>query len=118
MKPVKLPKPTENEIVKVIRDYAVLRFGIELHRIRENPWTSEPGLPDLFGHYKGRAIFIEVKREGGKRRQAQIAFIKSAAENGAIAFFADSLESFVDGMGEFGIYGKNGQKSENVKDGK
>ena len=95
-----LPKPLEKDIVKVIKDWAALRYKITLHRIRENPWTSEPGLPDLFGHTReGRAVYVEVKRpKKGKRSQAQERFIAEARASGAIAFFADSTEAFDEGM--------------------
>ena len=51
------------------------------------------GTPDLEGYSStGRAIYIEVKRPGGKRREAQSRFIHAALAAGCLAGFAESVE--------------------------
>ena len=51
------------------------------------------GTPDLCGYRlsDGRAVFIEVKRAGGKIRPEQAAFIAKAQAAGALAGFATSV---------------------------
>ena len=52
------------------------------------------GFPDLLGITKGgRAVFIEVKRPGGTFRPGQQEFLKTMRDQGAIAFWADSVDS-------------------------
>lgn len=56
------------------------------------------GVPDILGTWKGRALYIEVKRPATKQNGAgrpsedQIAFIRKQIRHGAIAFFAWGLE--------------------------
>ena len=72
----------------------VARVGDMLHL--KHPRMVELGIegtPDLEGYSsQGRAIYIEVKRPGGKRREAQERFILAAAERGCLAGFAESVE--------------------------
>ena len=51
------------------------------------------GIPDICGYVSGgKALFIEVKRIGGKKRLDQVAFVENAKRFGAIAFFASSVD--------------------------
>ena len=51
------------------------------------------GTPDICGYRlsDARAVFIEVKRQGGKIRPEQLAFIERAKAAGALAGFATSV---------------------------
>ncbi len=53
------------------------------------------GFPDLLGlePVSGRAVFIEVKRPGGKPAPHQAAFLALLRGMGAVAFWADSVDS-------------------------
>jgi len=53
------------------------------------------GFPDLLGIIpgSGRCLLIEVKRPGAKPRANQIAFLKWGADQGAVSFWADSVDS-------------------------
>lgn len=51
-----------------------------------------PGWPDISGDYRGRALYIEVKKPGGAITKAQHDFILAAMNRGAIAFCAESVE--------------------------
>ena len=53
------------------------------------------GFPDLLGLLPphGRAIMIEVKRPGGRFRPMQKDFLEVQRLKGAIAFWADSVDS-------------------------
>jgi hypothetical protein len=125
-------KITEEMIVKEIMAMLSYNRA-KVFRIRERiPWgrtTSTPGIPDLFGwwstkHHEPTHIqlakcgedciglttidgcipfFIEVKRPGGSRRPAQIAWIKEAQEDGVIAFFAEGWADVVREMAGYGI---------------
>ena len=47
------------------------------------------GLPDIIGHYKGRFLGIEVKREdGGKMTPEQMAFMYEACDDGCLMVMA------------------------------
>lgn len=60
------------------------------------------GFPDLMGVVpgSGRACFIEVKRPGNKPTDAQTAFLARVRGLGAIAFWADSVESAISQFNE------------------
>lgn len=77
------------------------------------------GIPDLMGHVPRRTelvfggacykttsaipLYIEVKRPGGVRSAAQIRFIEQSAQDGCVAFFADSWDSCKAELAKFGI---------------
>lgn len=54
--------------------------------------TNKNGIPDLMLIKKGRALFIEVKREGQKARPLQEFRIKELHSYGCRAYCFDSLE--------------------------
>lgn len=59
-------------------------------------YTGMPaGFSDLLGAIPphGRAIFLEVKRPGGRPTAAQKAFLEARRAEGAVAFWADSVDS-------------------------
>lgn len=59
-------------------------------------YTGMPaGFSELLGAIPphGRAIFLEVKRPGRKPTAAQRAFLESRRAEGAVAFWADSVDS-------------------------
>jgi len=53
-----------------------------------------PGMTDIQGYFlrTGIALFIEVKRPGGKLTQLQFNFITNAKEANCISFVADSVD--------------------------
>ena len=53
-----------------------------------------PGFPDLLGIIpaSGRAIFVEVKRQGQKPRVNQVEFLAWANRQNAVAFWASSVD--------------------------
>lgn len=76
-------------------------LGIVVQRVADILTLKHPrmvdmgveGTPDLAGHSRtGRAIYIEAKRLGGRRRTAQERFILAAQESGCLAGFASSVE--------------------------
>lgn len=116
-------KITEEHVIRDIRQCLGLN-GAVTHRVNERiPWgkrMSEPGIPDLFGwlgtstgESNGKTLifnsffFIEVKRPGGRRRPAQIAWIEAAQRDGVIAFFAESREQMVAEFAARGLVLKN-----------
>ena len=59
--------------------------------------NSVCGIPDIAGYMPdGRALFIEVKRPGGKPTPDQKIFIEKAQKAGCLAFFAYSLEDVIE----------------------
>lgn len=113
------PQITEEHVVIEI----IMRLWwnkIKVYRIREripglSRSLSTPGIPDLIGWYKRGVsfgpipVFIEVKRpkdaerRAGVRRLAQTQFIEQAAQDGCIAFFAESFDDCIREFQKFGI---------------
>ena len=57
--------------------------------------ATPAGFPDLHGPYppSGRAVYIEVKAPGNKPTELQTRMLQLLASKGAIAFWADSVDS-------------------------
>jgi hypothetical protein len=111
----------ESDVQRAILDYLKLR-GIFAYRMKNegtfdptcHVWrkgTGTPGLPDIGGVLPGgRALFIEVKRPGQRRKDGkfksgvitdyQKMFIAKAKMAGAVAFVADSVEAVEGGIRE------------------
>jgi hypothetical protein len=81
----------------------------KLRMIPNSDWikattTNKAGTTDVYGHIKGRAIYIEIKR-GGSRGPTllQEYTIDRLQRQGAIAFWADSWDTISDKLRtEFG----------------
>lgn len=115
------PRLLEEHILREIVERLWLQARIKVFRIREpipvkgKRWNryATPGIPDLVGWIPdnpvGRPVgiavplFIEVKRPGGVRREAQKRFIEEARTGGCIAFFAESWNDCVMELGKFGV---------------
>ena len=107
MKP-KAPVPLEKDIQAAIIEYAWYTFRLKLYRRNTGAMSgtyngkkrfvrfSEPGQADLWGVQPktARHCEIEIKRPGQKPTEAQYAWLFSCEALGAIAFWADSIESF------------------------
>lgn len=59
-------------------------------------FASMNGLPDIVAVIGGRYIGIEVKKPGGKLREAQKTFREALEESGGIYWVFDSLDEAVD----------------------
>ncbi len=59
---------------------------------KPNNKHHKKGVSDIIGVFKGKPLFIEVKKPGGKASSDQITFLTEAAKNGAIAIIAESVE--------------------------
>lgn len=102
---------TERQVEAAIQEAFRYRHRITLWKIdaggrglrrgqseRNRGSTGIPaGFPDLLGlePVSGRAVFIEVKRPGGKPTAAQRAFLEARRAEGAVAFWADSVDSAI-----------------------
>lgn len=91
----------QNEIRAACSPYAVI-FRINVGKVRTPDGryfdTGVPkGFPDLFGVRRkdGKAIFIEVKKPGGKLSDRQRNFINIIKKLGAIAGVAHSAEEAI-----------------------
>lgn len=112
IKPKPRPKgapPLEKDIQKKIQQAMKLQFGVVMIPIDAGGagmrhgqaqgcggWSSTPpGFPDLLGVIpgSGRACFVECKRPGNKPTKAQTAFLAIVKAKGAVAYWADSVES-------------------------
>ncbi|HEU5013922.1 MAG TPA: VRR-NUC domain-containing protein [Roseiflexaceae bacterium] len=58
------------------------------------------GHSDIFALYQAKAVFIEVKRQGGKVSPDQQAFLDRVRSAGAIAFVARSIDDVEEQLGE------------------
>ena len=100
---------TERQVEAAIQEAFRYRHRITLWKIdaggrglrrgqpeRNGGGTGIPaGFPDLLGlePVSGRAVFIEVKRPGGKPAPHQAMFLALLRSMGAVAFWADSVDS-------------------------
>lgn len=93
MKPSK-PKLSEAAITKQIRDYLDVK---KIFHVKH--WSgpmSHKGIPDIIGVLPGgKALLIEIKREGGKVSEEQKSFLENARELGAKAFIARCVEDLM-----------------------
>jgi hypothetical protein len=104
----KAPVPLEKDIQAAIIEYAWYTFRLKLYRRNTGAMSgtyngkkrfvrfSEPGQADLWGiePNTGRHIECEIKRPGQKLTEAQNDWLVECQLRGAIAFMADSIESF------------------------
>ena len=104
-------KPLEKDIENAIREAFRLKYRILLFKTDSggSGWRSggsEPlcggsglpdGFPDLLGLLppSGRAVVIEVKRPGNKPTSAQYHYLALLRSQGALALWADSVDSVV-----------------------
>ena len=81
----------QNEIRVALAPYAVIfRCNVGGGYTEDGRFFSTglpPGFSDLFGVRRsdGRAVFIEVKKPGGKPTQRQLDFIEAMKMHGAVA---------------------------------
>lgn len=71
---------------------------------RYTRFNSIKGFPDIHGMLKGgRAVYIEVKRPGGRVSEEQQEFIDKVAAHGAVAFIAYSVDDVILQFKNFGV---------------
>ena len=71
---------------------------------RYTRFNSIKGFPDIHGMLKGgRAVYIEVKRPGGRVSDEQQEFIDKVAAHGAVAFIAYSVDDVISAFKRFGV---------------
>ena len=81
-----------NETTITKRILAALRArGAYAFKIHGHP-MQQAGLPDICAVYQGRAIFLEVKREGQYATRLQQHTLNKLAECGALAYVIRSEE--------------------------
>lgn len=100
-------RPLEKEVLAQCREYLRLH-GFEVVRLNSGAVTGShkgksrlvrfndtPGVSDLLAVKKGAglAVFVEVKRPGGKTTPAQDDFLNRMRCAGAVGIVADSLDS-------------------------
>ena len=107
--------PLERDIEKAIRDAFRLKLHVTLFKtdaggagmrsgLRDGAraYTGLPaGFSDLVGVIPGtgRAIFIEVKAPGNKPTALQLEFLERRRAEGAVAFWADGVDSALQQFG-------------------
>lgn len=97
-------KPLEKDIQRAILDYCkaerifVQRRNVAgVQKLSGNRYVQlgKKGMADLWGIVKGIHFECEVKRPGKKPTPEQIAWLNLCSIYGARAFWADSLEMFI-----------------------
>ena len=111
--------PLEKDIQKTIMDFLSAhpkvafrgRFnrgtaitGDALGNTRYTKFNSVKGFPDIHGMLKGgRALYVEVKRPGGRVSEDQQEFIDKVSAHGAVAFIAYSVDDVIENFKRFGV---------------
>jgi hypothetical protein len=112
---MKKKPPLESAIQTAILDYLLTKgyfvwrsnnapiFDAKRQAFRAHGKYAPKGLPDICGVLgpvddldPGRALFVEVKRPGGKLRPDQKAFMDKATAKGARCLVAFSLQDVID----------------------
>lgn len=71
---------------------------------RYTRFNSIKGFPDIHGMLKGgRAVYIEVKRPGGRVSDEQQEFIDKVSAHGAVAFIAYSVDDVIENFKRLGV---------------
>jgi hypothetical protein len=97
LKPFKIPAQSEAEITRAIR-YLLKSQGIWHFKLHQG-LGSTPGIPDICGIWKGRALFIEIKTTKGKLSDKQEQKINEINRAGGLAFVARGIDDVIHGLG-------------------
>jgi len=97
----------ERDLLHLILDYcAAMRIFVQRRNVgafkigTRYIRFAKPGQSDLWGLYGGRHFECELKRPGKALTEAQFEWLAECRNHGAIAFMADSLETFIQGLTE------------------
>lgn len=102
----------ENEVLQSIAEYLWYNkiffyrngntpvYQPDTKRYRAMPKWSMKGVSDIVGIYKGKPLYIEVKKPKPKTypSQEQKDFIKKVQDEGGIAFVARSIDDVIAGL--------------------
>lgn len=80
----------ESDIKLQIKDYLKYRHIFNYHITQT--MGSYPGLPDRVLHYRGRVIYLEIKRPNGELSIHQQAFGERCVEDDIAYWVVDSVE--------------------------
>ena len=84
-------------LTRSVRD--LLKWAGIFHWKNHGGLGSAPGLPDICGVWKGRAIAIELKAPRGIVSDQQQRFIDRINEAGGLAFVARSVDEVIAALG-------------------
>ena len=98
-----LEKDVQRQILdycKVMRIFVQRRNVAGVQRLNGGKYVQlgKRGMSDLWGIVRGVHFECEVKRPGKKPTPEQIEWLNDCAAAGARAFWADSLEQFIEGL--------------------
>lgn len=97
-------KAKEKETQKAILDYlamigavAVKFNNVGIFKASTGRYIppQQLGVSDILACYKGRFVAIEVKSEGSKPTDHQLAFLKRIEEAGGIALWTDNIDDVI-----------------------
>lgn len=83
MTATRTPAPSETEITRQITGYLATLPNCFYRKIFGGGYYQKPGLPDLYICYRGRSVWVEVKRPGGKLQPVQVETIERMKAAGA-----------------------------------
>jgi len=95
-----MPNLSENQVQRQILDFLEAKGMMpclvgQKRKTRKSKYIRV-GIPDILAFFKGRALFIEVKKKGGVTSDAQLDFIERLKFLGAYAFVADCLDDVLE----------------------
>tara|TARA_Y100000034_G_C6615687_1_gene268251 strand:+ start:173 stop:478 length:306 start_codon:yes stop_codon:yes gene_type:complete len=82
----KKEKDIQRDIVQYLRS-----IGCSVDVITQGMYGTS-GISDIVGVKDGRALYIEVKRQGQRPTELQMNFLEEKENHGAMAFWTDSVE--------------------------
>jgi hypothetical protein len=95
----KAPALSETEITRQITGYLATLPGCFHRKIFGGGYYQKPGLPDLYVCYRGRSVWVEVKRPGNKLQPVQAETIERMRGAGCEVVVAHSLGELLTELG-------------------
>lgn len=90
-------KITENDIKHQVKDFLAIKHIFSFPILQGI--GSWPGLPDRVLHVKGRVIYLEIKKPGGKMSPGQLAFQAQCIEDGIDYWCVSDIEALDELLG-------------------
>ena len=87
-------KLKENDVKKMCKQYLTLAEWFHFHILAG--LGSFLGIPDIIAIKKGRVLFLEIKKPGGKLSPGQIIFRDMILSHGGEYYKIDGLDRLID----------------------
>lgn len=91
-------KVSENHIKAQVKDFLAIKHIFSFPIMQG--LGSYAGVPDRVLHFRGRVIYLEIKKPGGKMSENQLAFQEQCRKDGITYWCVDSSEELNELLGD------------------